>query len=159
MVVMAQQVNNKIMNKIYTTIKQVSATPMSAIEAMAMNYKVGDGLEIEGYEITYEDGYKSWCPKEVFLRNAIISAPEYSYTVEHHEDYPDYVKRMQEEYNELRERFIKLTEFINYDSKFEQLTEYQKHLLILQHKFMDGYINCLGTRLYYETKVTRTAKK
>ena len=147
------------MNKIYTTIKQVSAVPMSSINAKALGYRVNDGLQIEGFEITYEDGYKSWCPKEVFLENAIVSAPEYSYNVEHCENYPDYIKRMQEEYNELRERLIKLTEFINNNAKFEQLTGFQKHLLTLQHKFMDGYINCLGTRLYYETELNKIAKE
>ena len=148
------------MNRIYTTIKQVSATSMSAVEAKALGYRVDENsLEIEGFEITYADGYKSWCPKEVFLENAIISAPEYSYPIEHHEDCPDYVKRMQEEYNELRERLIKLTEFINDDNKFKRLTCYQQHLLTLQHKFMDGYINCLGCRLYYETELNKTAKE
>ena len=146
------------MNKIYTTIKQVAITEMSSVEAMAKGYRVNeDSIEIEGYEITYADGYKSWCPKEVFLENAIISAPEYSYSVEHCEDYPDYVKRMQEEYNEVRERLIKLTKFINDDAKFKQLTCYQQHLLTLQHKFMDGYINCLGCRLYNETAVPTSA--
>lgn len=145
------------MNKIYTTIKQVSATPMSAIEAMAMDYKVGDGLEIEGFEITYADGYKSWCPKEVFLKNAIISAPEYCYDISHSEDYPDYIKRMINELNELRERYVKLNIFISGD-RFSQLTTYQQHLLNMQFKFMDGYLNVLGTRLNYEIEINKTAK-
>ena len=147
------------MHKIYTTIKQVSAVPMSAIEARALGYRVNeDNLQIEGFEITYEDGYKSWCPKEVFLENAIISAPEYSYSVKHYEDCPDYVKRMQEEFNNLREKIIKLKEYFN-NAEFKKLNKYQQHLLIMQFKFMDGYINCLGSRLYYETEINKTAKE
>lgn len=146
------------MNKIYTTIKQVSAIEMSSIEAMTKGYRVNeDSLQIEGYEITYEDGYKSWCPKEVFLKNAIISAPEYSYTIPHSNDYPQYIKRMNEEFKELREKLIDLKTFIS-GEKFKELTAYQQHLLVMQFKFMDGYINTLGLRLYYETEINKTAK-
>lgn len=147
------------MHKIYTTIKQVSATEMSSVEAIAKGYRVDENsLQIEGYEITYEDGYKSWCPKEVFLKNAIISAPDYSYTVQHSDNYPDYVKRMINEFNELKEKLIKLSEFIN-RNKFKELSAYQQHMLIMQFKFMDGYLNVLGTRLYSETTLDTTAKE
>ena len=147
------------MARIYTTIKQVSATEMSSVEAMAKGYRVNeDNLEIEGYEITYEDGYKSWCPKEIFLKNAIISAPEYSYIVSHSNNYPDYVKRMIEEFDDLREKLIKLKTFIS-GMKFKELSPYQQHLLIMQFKFIDGYINVLGTRLYYETEVNTNNTK
>lgn len=147
------------MHKIYTTIKQVSATEMSSVEAIAKGYRVNeDSLQIEGYEITYEDGYKSWCPKEVFLKNAIISAPDYSYTVQHSDNYPDYIKRMINEFNELKEKLIKLSEFIN-GYKFKDLSAYQQHMLIMQFKFMDGYLNVLGTRLYSETTLDETAKE
>ena len=147
------------MHRIYTTIKQVSATEMSSVEAMAKGYRVDENnLQIEGYEITYEDGYKSWCPKEVFLKNAIISAPDYSYTVQHSDNYPNYVKRMINEFNELKEKLIKLSEFIN-ENKFKELSAYQQHMLIMQFKFMDGYLNVLGTRLYCETTLDNTAKE
>ena len=146
------------MSKIFTTIKQVSITEMSSVEAIAKGYRVNeDSLEIEGYEITYEDGYKSWCPKEVFLKNAIISAPEYCYNIPHSEDYPDYIKRMINEFDELRERHIKLNMFINGD-RFSQLTTYQQHLLNMQFKFMDGYLNVLGTRLNYEIEINKSDK-
>lgn len=147
------------MHRIYTTIKQVSATEMSSVEAIAKGYRVDENsLQIEGYEITYEDGYKSWCPKEVFLKNAIISAPDYTYTVPHSNNYPDYIKRMINEFNELKEKLIKLSEFIN-GNKFKELSAYQQHMLIMQFKFMDGYINVLGTRLYSETTLDKTAKE
>lgn len=47
-------------------IKMVELQPMTANEACIRNYKTNglDGSQ-EGYEVTYPDGYKSWCPKEV----------------------------------------------------------------------------------------------
>lgn len=146
------------MSRIFTTIKQVAVTEMSSAEAITKGYRVNENnLEIEGYEITYKDGYKSWCPKEVFHKNAIVSNPEYSYNIPHSEDYPDYIKRMIDEFNELRERYIKLNVFINGD-RFSQLTTHQQHLLNMQFKFMDGYLNVLGTRLNYEIELNKVAK-
>ena len=146
------------MNRIFTTIKQVSATEMSSIEAMSKGYRVNeDSLQIEGYEITYKDGYKSWCPKEVFLENAIISAPEYSYEMPCPENTPGYIVRMHHELNDLREKFIKLGRFIN-DDKFKQLDQVQQHLLKLQHTTMDAYINILGSRLNYEYDINNIVK-
>ena len=46
-------------------IKMVELTPMRADEAKQLNYKIGDNNELDGYEVTYPDGYKSWCPKHV----------------------------------------------------------------------------------------------
>lgn len=49
-------------------IKMVDLEPMDSITAMYKNYKVGlenTKEKIEGYEVTYPDGYKSWCPKEI----------------------------------------------------------------------------------------------
>lgn len=47
-------------------IKMVELTAMTAAEAIAKNYKTnGKSGSDEGYEVTYPDGYKSWCPKEV----------------------------------------------------------------------------------------------
>ena len=47
-------------------IKMVELIAMTAAEALAKGYRVngksGDAL---GYEVTYDDGYKSWSPKEV----------------------------------------------------------------------------------------------
>lgn len=56
-------------------VKMVEAVPMTAIEADKKGYRVnkekntvgGDFYPSpEGYEVTYPDGYKSWCPKDVF---------------------------------------------------------------------------------------------
>lgn len=44
----------------------VDLQPMCAAEAKDKGYRIGDVLDVDaGYEVTYPDGYKSWCPKEV----------------------------------------------------------------------------------------------
>lgn len=47
-------------------IKMVELIAMCAGEAQYKGYKTNshEGND-EGYEVTYPDGYKSWCPKEV----------------------------------------------------------------------------------------------
>lgn len=51
--------------KKFIGIKFVNAEPMSASVAKEKGYRV-ENNNGEGYEVTYEDGYKSWCPKHVF---------------------------------------------------------------------------------------------
>lgn len=47
-------------------IKMVDLLPMCVAEAKNKGYRVGNALDADdGYEVTYPDGYKSWCPKEV----------------------------------------------------------------------------------------------
>jgi len=47
-------------------VKMVDIMPMSASIALQYGYKVGNANPNDmGYEITYPDGYKSWCPKDV----------------------------------------------------------------------------------------------
>ena len=55
-------------------VKMVEAVPMTAGEAAKKGYRTpvaesAMDLYIAGYEVTYEDGYKSWCPKDVFEKN------------------------------------------------------------------------------------------
>ena len=47
-------------------IKMVDLQPMCTAEAKDKGYRIGGALDVDaGYEVTYSDGYKSWCPKEV----------------------------------------------------------------------------------------------
>lgn len=47
-------------------IKMVELLAMTAAVALEKGYKTnGKSGNDEGYEVTYSDGYKSWCPKEV----------------------------------------------------------------------------------------------
>lgn len=57
-------------------IKIVDLQPMYAGEAQYKGYKTNDkeGND-EGYEITYPDGYKSWCPKDI-VDNAYFKLDE-----------------------------------------------------------------------------------
>ena len=66
-------------------VKMVEAVPMTAQTAKSKGYKVSTNHYYtnnnsqdkhfidydfnEGYEVTYPDGYKSWCPKNVFESN------------------------------------------------------------------------------------------
>lgn len=44
----------------------IDLQPMTAREANDKGHRIGEhSFETEGYEVTYDDGYKSWCPKEV----------------------------------------------------------------------------------------------
>lgn len=56
------------MKYLYIGIKYVEASPMTAEEAIEHGYRIGDNNG-DGYEVIYEEGYKSWCPKEVFEKH------------------------------------------------------------------------------------------
>lgn len=48
-------------------VKMVEAVPMTAKDAIKNHYIVSAfSSEKDGYEVTYNDGYKSWCPKSIF---------------------------------------------------------------------------------------------
>ena len=51
--------------KNYIGTKEVKAQPMTSKEAIEKGYKVNNHTG-DGYEVEYQDGYKSWSPKEVF---------------------------------------------------------------------------------------------
>lgn len=56
--------NKKVMKAI--EIKIVDLVPMTAQEAIEKGYKTNNYVgEEKGYEVTYPNGYKSWCPKAV----------------------------------------------------------------------------------------------
>ena len=51
-------------------VKMVEAAPMTAGEAINKGYRIGNSIpDAKGYEVTYPDGYKSWCPADVFEAN------------------------------------------------------------------------------------------
>lgn len=55
----------------YIGIKFVDAAPMTAEVANEKGYRVNNNTG-DGYEVTYEDGYKSWCPKDVFEKHNFV---------------------------------------------------------------------------------------
>lgn len=54
----------------YIGIKMVEAYPMRVSMAVTNGYKIGNSHPDDmGYVITYPDGYKSWCPADVFEKS------------------------------------------------------------------------------------------
>ena len=49
----------------YIGVKAVDAVPMARTVVGDEGWG-GDPKEVEGYQVTYPDGYVSWCPKEAF---------------------------------------------------------------------------------------------
>ena len=136
-------------------VKMVEAVPMTAIEADKKGYKVGkeinNGVEHfpnpEGYEVTYPDGYKSWCPKDVFERNNVKFIEENLEDIVHiADDAPDFIKRMGVEHNELVDRYNKLNAFI-FTDYFSTLSEDRRNRMIIQRNIMQAYISILQERI------------
>lgn len=137
------------MKQTFITTKIVSAKSMLAIDAETKGYRTNDvPSETAGYEVTYEDGYKSWCPKDVFDKNS-IRIDNLGFELTCNDSYPDYVKRMFSEHSELEAKINKLQDFINSD-EHSKLSTIQKDLLHKQCNFMIGYINVLRERIIYE---------
>lgn len=88
----------------YIGIKFVDAAPMTAEVANEKGYRVNNNTG-DGYEVTYEDGYKSWCPKDVFEKhNFVIKNEVLAKTCEGMVS-PDYKERFKAEYIQLKNRF------------------------------------------------------
>ena len=88
----------------YIGIKTVDAVPMTAEEAVEHGYRIGDNNG-DGYEVTYEEGYKSWCPKEVFEKhNNEIKNEELAATAKLMVS-SDYKDRFNAEYIQLKNRY------------------------------------------------------
>ncbi len=87
----------------YIGIKFVDAVPMTAEVANEEGYRVNTNTG-EGYEVTYEDGYKSWCPKDVFEKhNFVVKNEVLAKTCEGMVS-PDYKERFKAEYIQLKNR-------------------------------------------------------
>lgn len=68
----------------YIGVKIVEAVPMTALAAEYKKYKTAEFEDLHpGYEVTYPEGYKSWCPKEVFdEHNRPLNAMTYGMAIE-----------------------------------------------------------------------------
>ncbi len=125
--------------KKYIGTKEVSATPAWQIDGTvypkdgvvprSMNRK-------DGYKVVYEDGYKSWSPKDVFEK-----AYKPSETV---------LDRLKIERYELRERIEKLEALLGngiYEVVKKEGGIPQAVLLILQLTYTLSYLKVLETRI------------
>ncbi len=87
----------------YIGIKFVDAVPMTAEVAEKKGYRVSNNKG-DGYEVTYDDGYKSWCPKDTFEKhNFVIKNEVLAKTCEGMVS-PDYKERFKAEYIQLYNR-------------------------------------------------------
>lgn len=132
----------------YLGVKLIEAEPMFVSQALGKGYKCGawgKGISPEGCEVTYEDGYKSWSPKDVFekayrlIRDSIPSTK--GCLLAPHED------RVVTEANELNNKIEKLNNFILTSPTFKSLVEENQTLLIQQVRGMQYYFGILVERI------------
>ena len=113
------------------------AEPMTMTEAQKVLGKELKPATVEedGYLVEYNDGYKSWSPKSVFEE-----AYKPSETV---------LDRLKIEHTELKERIKKLEAFFgdDFDEGIKKVGTHQAALLLIQHAFMENYLDTLETRI------------
>ena len=129
-------------------IKMVEAVPMIASEAINKGYRIGISIpDAIGYEVTYPDGYKSWCPKDVFEKKNIKLVEEnITDIVSIPDNQEDYVKKLGIEHNELVNKYKRLVAFTS-TSTFNNLREDRKQRLLIQSDIMKAYIAVLQERI------------
>lgn len=135
----------------YIGIKFVDATPMTADVAEKKGYRVS-GNKGDGYEVTYEDGYKSWCPREVFEKhNYTIKNEELAKTCELMVS-PDYKERFKAEYVQLKNRLYGLQRMLDAwdNDKLNFTPTCPRDLYYKQIAGMKAYLEVLAQRAEIE---------
>lgn len=120
--------------KKYIGTKTIMAKPMAKSEAeKVLNRSLADAKGGEdGYLVEYPDGYKSWSPKETF---------EEAYKVA-----DTYLDRMRIEYDDVKERLLKLYTF-QMSEDFRALPKEKQAKLQAQCGAMSAYVEILGQRI------------
>lgn len=124
--------------KKYIGTKQIEAEPMTRGDAWGKHLlrekPSTENFDDEGYHVRYEDGYKSWSPKNTFEKAYKIA--------------DTFLDHLHIEMRDLYEKMDKLSPFIESGKIDEIVTDkYQNHLLRLQHRIMSRYINVLECRI------------
>lgn len=125
----------------YTGTKTVKACPMSLGEAEKVlgrkieTSAVENREESEGYLVEYEDGYRSWSPKDVFDKAYRVCET--------------HVDRMLIEKNEVETRYLNGRKF-SFSQEFRKLSETKRKLLTSQLDRMEGYLYILSRRIELE---------
>ena len=135
----------------YISIKLVNAEPMTAEVAEKKGYRVSNNNG-DGYEVTYDDGYKSWCPKDVFERhNYTIKNEELEKTCEGMVS-PDYKERFKAEYVQLKNRLEGLKRMLKAwdDGKLSFTPTCPRTIYDDQVKGMELYFKVLAQRATIE---------
>ena len=131
----------------YIRIKIVDAVPMTADVAGKKGHRVGS-YKCDGYEVTDTDGYKSWCPKDVFEKhNYAIKNEELAKTCELMVS-PDYKERFKAEYIQLKNRFVGLGRMLDawQDGKLTFVPPCLRDLYCNQWMAMGQYLDVLKRR-------------
>ena len=120
--------------KKYIGTKEIKAMPMSKSEAeLALNRKfTGATGGEEGYLVEYQDGYMSWSTKDTF---------EEAYKIA-----DTYLDRMRIEYEDVKERILKLHAFMM-SEEYRELNKDKQEKLENQCSAMTDYIVFLGQRI------------
>lgn len=120
--------------KKYIGTKTIMAMPMAKSEAeKVLNRSLADANGGEdGYLVEYQDGYKSWSPKETF---------EQAYKIA-----DTYLDRMRIEYADVKERVLKLHTFLM-SEEFRALSKEKQAKLQVQCSAMSTYVEILGQRI------------
>lgn len=132
--------------KKYIGTKQLKAKPMNLGEYNEYRgWKLPDNENpnTEGYLVEYQDGgkpnderhegYISWSPKDVFEKAYKIAETP--------------LDRMYVEYNDLLDKYNKLTIFSGREDKEKIAGEFQCELMELQRAHMKGYLLVLRSRI------------
>lgn len=124
----------------YIGTKKIEAEPMTLGEFIKMsgrdpyaNCIDRHADEEPGYIVKYADGYVSWSPKEAF-ENAYRIADTY-------------VDRMKIELQEVKERLMKLNEFL-YSADHPKISQKEICRLNDQKRAMERYVGILLARIY-----------
>ena len=127
----------------YTGTKTIKACPMLLGEAEKVLGRTIETSAVEnreltpGYLVEYEDGYRSWSPKEVFDKAYRVS--------ETHLD------RMNIEKDEVEARYLAGRKF-SFTQLFRSLSETKRRLLTEQLDKMEGYLYILSRRIELESQ-------
>ena len=135
----------------YIGVKFVDAEPMTALVAKEKGYRV-ENNDGEGYEVTYEDGYKSWCLKHVFekpnniVKNEVLAHSALGMVRS------DYKERFKAEYNQAKNRYDGLSKMLNdWDNgTLSFIPTCPRAIYNLQLRAMKEYIDILEIRANIE---------
>ena len=139
---MFRELNITFMNQtempLYEGKKQVRAIPMSKHEFLetVKNFTIDKSEEenCPGFLVVYEDGYTSWSPENVFLKA--------------YKPCETPLSRMEIEYDELNEKFLKLTAFLAKEDKASIVGgEYRINYMEDQREHMKKYLGVLKYRI------------
>lgn len=120
--------------KKYIGKKTIKAMPMAKSEAeKVLNRVIVAAQEGEdGYLVEYEDGYKSWSPKETFEQAYMVA--------------DTHLDCMRIEYAELKQRYLSLLDF-KFSEKYRLLDAMSRLMMTRQGELMRDYLTVLGNRI------------